>query len=167
MSDNPLTRLLGVEHPIVLAPFGGLSSVELTATVSELGGLGSYGLYGYEPDRILETVAALRAATSRPFAVNLWLPTGDEVTPADGGLDATIAVVAPFFAELGAPVPEPPAAYLPDFAAQAEAVLEARPAALSFVFGVPPAGVVDAARERGIRIVGTATTVEEALALEA
>ncbi|HEU4757416.1 MAG TPA: 2-nitropropane dioxygenase, partial [Agromyces sp.] len=46
MSDatTRLTELLGVRHPIVLGPFGGLSSVELTATVSELGGLGSYGL---------------------------------------------------------------------------------------------------------------------------
>ena len=34
-----LTDLVGIRHPIVLGPFGGLSSVELTATVSELGGL--------------------------------------------------------------------------------------------------------------------------------
>lgn len=45
-----LTRLLGIELPIVLGPFGGLSSVELTATVSNGGGLGSYGLYGYTPE---------------------------------------------------------------------------------------------------------------------
>lgn len=46
MTDAPtrFTQLLGIRHPIVLGPFGGLSSVELTATVSKLGGLGSYGL---------------------------------------------------------------------------------------------------------------------------
>ena len=50
---------------------------------------------------------------------------------------------------------------------QWDAVLEARPAVASFVFGVPSADVVDAARARGIRLVGTATSVDEAVALEA
>ncbi|WP_308166749.1 MULTISPECIES: hypothetical protein [Arthrobacter] len=54
------TRLFNVELPIVLGPFGGLSSIELTATVSNSGGLGSYGLYGYEPERISETARELR-----------------------------------------------------------------------------------------------------------
>ncbi|HWT32841.1 MAG TPA: nitronate monooxygenase, partial [Microbacterium sp.] len=44
--------VLGIEHPVVLGPFGGLSSIELVAAVSDAGGLGSYGLYGYAPDRI-------------------------------------------------------------------------------------------------------------------
>ena len=42
-----LEELLGIADPIVLGPFGGASSIELTALVSEAGGLGSYGLYGY------------------------------------------------------------------------------------------------------------------------
>ncbi|WP_431198294.1 nitronate monooxygenase [Leifsonia xyli] len=69
-----LTRLLGVETPIVLGPFGGMSSVELTATVSEAGGLGSFGLYGFGPDRIHEVARELRERTAKPFALNLWLP---------------------------------------------------------------------------------------------
>ena len=58
--------MLGIRHPIVLGPFGGLSSVALTAAVSELGGLGSFGLYGDDAGRVAETAAAIRAATSRP-----------------------------------------------------------------------------------------------------
>ena len=61
----------------MLGPFGGLSSVGLTAAVSELGGLGSFGLYGYDAGRIAETAAAIRAATSRPFNLNVWLPLTD------------------------------------------------------------------------------------------
>lgn len=53
--DTRATRLFNVELPIVLGPFGGLSSVQLSATVSEAGGLGSYGLYGYEAGRITAT----------------------------------------------------------------------------------------------------------------
>ena len=41
-----LEDLLGIDTPVVLGPFGGLSSVALTAAVSDGGGLGSFGLYG-------------------------------------------------------------------------------------------------------------------------
>jgi nitronate monooxygenase len=162
---NRLCPLLGFDIPIVLAPFGGLSSVELTATVSSLGGLGSYGLYGYEPDQIRETVDAIRAETDRPFAVNLWLPTGDEVGPDPGEFERYAATLAPLFERLGLPLPECPDRYLPSFEEQVEATLELAPAAISFVFGVPPADVVEEAHRRGTKVIGTATTVDEALAL--
>jgi nitronate monooxygenase len=157
--------LLGIDHPILLGPFGGLSSVALTAVVSELGGLGSYGLYGYPPARIRETVAQLRAATERPFALNLWMPTGDEVAPDDVDLEPAIAALRPVYDDLGMAPPTAPASFLPDVEDQIAAVLEARPAALSTVFGVPSASVVDAAHDRGIAVVGTATTAAEARAL--
>lgn len=161
-----LRDTLGIDAPIVLGPFGGLSSVELTAAVSELGGLGSYGLYGYSPERIRDTIAALRERTAKPFAVNLWLTTGDEATPADVDLEPRIAELSPLFEELGLPLPTPPGAFLPDLSAQLEAVLDAAPAVLSVVYGVPSGELVEAARGRGIRLIGTATTVAEAVALD-
>ncbi|MFF2485816.1 NAD(P)H-dependent flavin oxidoreductase [Microbacterium sp. NPDC058062] len=165
--SKTLQDLFGIDAPIVLGPFGGLSSIELTAAVSELGGLGSYGLYGYSADRISDTIAALHSATRRPFAVNLWLPTGDEVTPGDVDLGPAIEAVAPLYDELGLAHPTPPIEFLPDLDSQLTAVMDAAPAALSVVFGVPSEHVVAAARSRGIRIIGTATTVAEAVALEA
>jgi len=166
MSDS-LQDLFGIDAPIVLGPFGGLSSIELTAAVSELGGLGSYGLYGYSADRISDTIAALHSATRRPFAVNLWLPTGDEVTPGEVDLGPAIEAVAPLYDELGLVRPTPPIEFLPDLDSQLTAVLDAAPAALSVVFGVPSERLIAAARSRGIRVIGTATTVEEAVALDA
>lgn len=160
-------QLFGVASPIVLGPFGGLSSVALTAAVSECGGLGSYGLYGYDSGRIHDTIEQLRAATSRPFAVNIWLPTGDEVTPADVDLGPAREALAPLFDAVGIALPDAPSRFQPDTAEQVKAVLDASPAVLSLVYGVPDPALVDAARGRGIRIIGTATTVAEALALEA
>ena len=160
-----LQDLFGIDAPIVLGPFGGLSSVELTATVSEAGGLGSYGLYGYDADRISDTIAAVRSATPKPFAVNLWLPTGDEVEPAEVDLGPAIEAAGPLFDELDLERPSPPIEFLPDFDAQLTAVLDAAPAVLSVVYGVPGERLVAAAHSRGIRVVGTATTVAEAVAL--
>ena len=162
MSD--LRTLLGIEHPIFLGPYGGLSSVGLTAAVSEAGGFGQFGLYGYDGDRIRATGAELRAATERPFGVNIWLPTGDEVAP---NPQHTIFAQAlePFYEAVGVEVPARPEQYLPSLDEQLEAIWEISPAVLSVVFGVPSAELVDEARRRGIRVVGTATTVAEAVAL--
>lgn len=158
------TELLGVEHPIVLGPFGGSSSVELTAAVSAAGGLGSYGLYRYDGDRIRAVGAELHRATDRPFALNIWLPLGDEVAP--NPQHAVFAqALEPFYEAVGVPVPARPERYTPDLDEQLDAVWEVAPAVLSVVFGVPSAALVAEARDRGIRIVGTATTVAEAVAL--
>jgi len=162
-----LQKLFGIDIPVVLGPFGGLSSVALTAAVSEGGGLGSFGLYGYAPDRIRDTVHALRAATSRPIAVNLWLPRGDEVTPSDLDLGPFLRAAEPLFAAVGVTPLAPPASFLPSLDDQLEAVFAARPDVLSVVYGVPDAAVLTRARELGIRVVGTATSVAEAVALEA
>lgn len=162
-----LKRLFGAELPIVLGPFGGLSSVELTATVSNGGGLGSYGLYGYTAERIRETDELLKAAIRGPYALNLWLPVAAEQSPGLAEFTAARAAVAEFFAELDLPLPEQPTHYLPSFNEQIEAVLNLAPAVISFVYGVPPENIVRRAHANGSKIIGTATTVDEAIALQA
>src|SRR6186713_2801263 len=91
----------------------------------------------------------------------------DEVTPAEVDVAAVTAALAPFYERAGIEQPAAPAQFLPPFADQFEAVLEARPAVVSFVFGMPPREAVEAAHERGIRVIGTATTVAEGRALAA
>lgn len=163
------TRVLNIDVPIVLGAFGGASSVELTALVSEKGGLGSYGLYGYSPDRIADVARAIREATSKPFALNLWLPLhgSEQVGATDEQFAAYLAPLLPYFAAVGVTPPARPDRYLPTFEEQIEAVLQCAPAVVSFVYGVPPAGILERARARGIRTMATATTVEEAIALDA
>jgi nitronate monooxygenase len=64
---------LGVEKPVVQAGLGGgLSRHELAAAVSEAGGLGTIAVLG--PEAIEAELAAARALTGRPIAVNLLLP---------------------------------------------------------------------------------------------
>lgn len=159
-----LRALFGIEHPIVLGPFGGLSSVALTAAVSDAGGLGGYGLYGYDGDRIRATIGALREATPRPFAVNIWLPRGDEVEP-NPQHSVFAQALQPFYEAVGVRVPARPARYLPPLDEQLDAIWDAAPPVLSVVFGVPGPDIVEEARRRGIRLIGTATTVAEAAAL--
>ena len=167
MTSRAFTELVRVQHPIVLGPFGGLSSVELTATVSDGGGLGSFGLCGYDADRIRATGAALRARTDRPFALNLWLPLAGETDPTPTGaeFERYLEPLRGYFDELGLALPDRPDHYLPDVADQLAATLEVEPAVISVVYGIPGPELIGAAHERGIVVIGTATTVEEAVAL--
>jgi nitronate monooxygenase len=166
---NDAARRLGVSHPIVQGPFGGgLSTPELAAAVSNLGGLGSYGAHLLEPDEIGLLVAELRRRTSHPFAVNLWVsdhdPGGWEPSQAD--FERACGVFEPWFRELGLGRPEPPASYHPRFDDQVEAVLDARPAVFSFVFGIPSAAILAECKRRAIVTIGAATTLAEARALD-
>src|SRR5260370_6972721 len=68
---------LGIDYPIIQAPLGGLPSQRLTATVSNLGGLGSLGAVTLGSSAISEVIAQIRSLTSKPFAINLWVSTSD------------------------------------------------------------------------------------------
>lgn len=167
-ADTAAQRLQ-IALPIVQGPFGGgLSSVGLTATVSNSGGLGSFGAHHLAPERIGPLVADIRTQTDRPFAVNLWIsdhdPGGLAPTPQDYA--RYLGVFAPYFAELGIEPPAMPESFTHRYDAQMEALLEARPPVFSFVFGIPSVPVLAACRARGIVTLGAATTVTEALALE-
>lgn len=164
-----VTKMLGIREPIVQGPFGGgLSSVALAAAVSDAGGLGSFGVHHLEPHAIAAVAAEVRAATRAPFALNLWVSDhdlpADEMTPARFG--AAVDRLRALYEDAGVAPPAYPDRFFPGFEAQAEAVLEAAPAAFSFVFGIPDRGLLDAFGERGILTIGTAITVEEAVALD-
>src|SRR5262250_3120913 len=74
---NRLTKLLGVDYPIIQGPLGGLSSQRLTAAVSDFGGLGSFGAHGLEQNAIRDVIAEIRSLTAKPFAINLWVSMED------------------------------------------------------------------------------------------
>jgi nitronate monooxygenase len=159
---------LGLEWPIFLGPFGGgPSTVELAVAVSEAGGLGSFGANALGPDEIRTVVARIRERTSKPFNVNLWVAQPDEPRslPAEA-FHAASERLAPYRRKLSLPDPQMPERFAQPFERQLEAALDAAPPVLSFIMGVPPAEGVREAKARGIVVVGTATTVDEAVALE-
>lgn len=165
MFPDALTRRLGLALPIVQAPMaGGPTSPELVAAVSQAGGLGSLGASFMSGKAILEACRRIRELTDRPFAVNLFVP--EDHAPDVATLAAASAALDPYRAEVGLEPPPPRPPYLQPFAEQLEAVLEARVPVYSFCFGIPEDAVLDRLREVGAQLIGTATTVSEALLLE-
>lgn len=167
--NTRITRRLDLAAPIVQGPFGsGLSAVELVAAVCQRGLLGSFGVHHLSADGIGDVARQIRSRTQRPFALNLWipLPGEDELRISDEAFARALALVQPYFEELGVALPERPARFGQVFAEQVEAMIEARPAVFSFVYGVPDSRVLERCRERGIATLGTATTPAEAVALQ-
>lgn len=169
-SATEATRRLGIELPVIQGPFGGgLSTAGLAAAVSSRGGLGSYGAHVLAPDEIGRVAAEIRALTSRPFNMNLWVsdhdPGGLEMDEA--AFEAAWRAFEPFFREVGAEKPERPARFGQRYGEQVEALIEAAPPVFSFVYGIPSPAVLAECRRRGIVTAGAATSVAEAEALDA
>jgi nitronate monooxygenase len=167
-NQNRLTAMLRIEYPIIQGPLGGLSSQRLTAAVSNFGGLGSYGAHSRTPDEISAVIAEIRSLTSRPFAMSLWVSMEDEGARSsdESAFNRSLAPLAGHLAALGAPRPK----YQPyspiRFDDQARVLLEANVPVFSFIFGIPPRGILEECQAKGIATLGTATTPDEALALE-
>ena len=160
-----MLKLLGIEHPIIQGPMGGgPSTPELVAAVSNAGGLGSLGAAYLTPDQITDAIRRIRALTSRPFNVNLFAGGWSTDQAFDHG--PMLEVLGEVHEKLGLPAPAAPTPVPDPFPAQLEAVLDARPPIFSFTFGIPDRDAISRLKARGIVIVGTATTVEEARRLE-
>lgn len=68
-----LCERLGIDNPIVLAPMAGAHSPQLTAAVSNAGGLGTLPLWSANIDTLRQQIRDTQMLTPRPFAVNLNL----------------------------------------------------------------------------------------------
>lgn len=163
--EPTLTQRLGLEHPIIQAPMaGGATTVQLVAAACRAGALGFVGAAYSTPDAILQAAAEVRARTDRPFGINLFAP--QPPPEASGDADRVLEVLASVHTELGIAPPSVPPAGGTDFAEQLEAVLETDAAVFSFTFGLLPPGAIEELHQRDRFVIGTATTVDEAVALE-
>ncbi|MDM8177831.1 MULTISPECIES: NAD(P)H-dependent flavin oxidoreductase [Olivibacter] len=164
-----VSKIMGIQYPILQGPFGGkLSSVELVSTVSNAGGLGGYGAYTLSPQEINELIRQIKAATNKPYNINLWVSDTDAVddTVSDEQFKQSQQVFKPYFDELGIDLPEKPAPFKTRFENQVEIILQQRPPVFSFIFGIPSATVLEQCHKLNIVTIGTATTLDEAIALE-
>src|SRR5215210_5715058 len=141
--------LAQLDHPIVQAPLaGGASTPALAAAVSEAGGLG-FVAAGYKPaDAVRRDLEALRSMTDRPFGLNLFAP------PAAESERRGVA--------LGEPRRDDD-----DWDAKLALALAERVPLVSFVFGCPPAELVDRLRGAGTEVWVTVTSAEEARTAQA
>ena len=163
---NALTKRLNLEWPIIQAPMGIMSTPALAAAVTNAGGLGGLGLWGLSAEDAGRRIAGFRQMSGGSLNVNypLWpepKASSDIVEPMrrhlQGHYDAS---------GLGK-VPQPQGIAGEVSPEHLAMLMEAKPEAVSFHFGLPEAPIVRAIKDAGIFVISSATTVAEARRLEA
>lgn len=145
----------------------GTSTPAMAAAVSSAGALGALGLGAATPEAAARMIAETRALTAGPFNLNFFCHA-----PAKRDLaieQAWIARSAPLFARFGAKPPQDLQEIYQSFLtddAMFRVVLEARPAVVSFHFGLPDAPQLAALRDAGAMLIASATSLDEARRIE-
>jgi nitronate monooxygenase len=154
---------VSVRLPIFLAPMAGACPPALSIAVANAGGLGACGALLMSPDAILAWCEEFRSSSSGAFQLNLWIP--DPVPQRNQDLESRQREFLGLWGP--APAPEAGSMVLPDFTAQCQALLSAKPRVISSIMGLYAPDFVSEMKARGILWFATATTVDEARAAQA
>jgi nitronate monooxygenase len=165
--DRRILDLFGIEAPIMLAPMAGPGTAELAIAVSLAGGLGSLPCAQLSVDQAHSALETVRAATSRAVNLNFFCHTPPPPDPARDV--AWRARLASYYRERGLDpeIATPGAVRQPfndDFCRLVET---SAPEVVSFHFGLPADPLLGRVKAAGARVIASATTVAEALWLEA
>ena len=164
---NVLTKLLNIEYPIIQAPMaGGITTSRLVAAVSNSGGLGMIGAGYMNPNQIRELIREIKQLTSNPFGINLFVPnefhvTENEVSSAQQKLNL-IRELLHLDRKESMEIPTVSDVFK-NFTEQIQVVMEEKVPICSFTFGVPSKQVIAELKQSNIILMGTATTVREAV----
>ena len=163
MTQRGFTDLL--RRPIVVAPMaGGPSTTGLVTAAARAGALGFLAAGYKTPEAMTAEIAVVRAATSEPFGVNVFVPGAPYADTGalgqylssltmDGAAEKTALGDATWDDD--------------DFDGKVAALVADPPPVTSFTFGCPAAELIDALRRAGSAVVVTVTSPEEAAAAAA
>jgi nitronate monooxygenase len=162
-----LAALLGIDFPLIQAPMAGVQDSRLAIAVSNAGGLGSLPCAMLSPEALRAELVAIETATDRPYNVNFFCHIPPDPNPERER--EWRRMLAPYYRELGVDSAEVPAGptRAPFTAEVADLLAEFEPPVVSFHFGLPSAELLARLRGWGATVLSSATTVDEALWLEA
>jgi nitronate monooxygenase len=166
--QTALTRRLDLRHPIIQAPMAGTSTPDMAAAVTNAGALGSVAIGSVGVEEARAAIRATRALTTGPFNVNVFChdPAEADVARNADWIDS----LTPLFVSFGAEPPVELKNIYRSFRVDDDALallIEERPAAVSFHFGLPDADRIAALKAVGIVLLATVTSPEEGRAAQA
>lgn len=162
------TKLFGCSKPFLAGPMAGFTTDDMVIETCNAGGIGSIGAARMQQNAIRQAYKNIVSKTSGPFAINLFIPTTSQNTLREcPETRQKVQDVVNFVAENLKDTNTSPVAVpqIPDYNDQIETVLELKPAILSWTFGIPSEDIITRAKSSGIKLIGTATSVSEAVAL--
>jgi nitronate monooxygenase len=162
---NAFTDRLNLKWPILQAPMGWLSTPALAAAVSNAGGLGGLGMWGFSADDAERRIAGFQQLSAGSLNVNYPLWPEPKITKEASA--AMRARLQPHYDANGlGSVPQAAGSASEVSREHLSMLIRAKPQMVSFHFGLPAADVIHAIHDAGIFIISSATTVAEAKMLE-
>ncbi|OME87074.1 MULTISPECIES: NAD(P)H-dependent flavin oxidoreductase [Paenibacillus] len=165
MFETDLTRTLKIRYPIFQAPMaGGVTTPDLVAAVSNAGGLGNLGAGYLTPEQLRSAIQKIRELTDKPFGVNLFVPEQPEES--EEVVVQMMDHLHKYHVRYGITQNRSALKSLESFEDQVQVLREEEVPVFSFTFGIPPQEVIQSMKQHGTVVIGTATTVEEAIHLD-
>lgn len=159
---------LNITYPIIQAPMiGDITTPALVSAVSNAGGLGSYAGGYLKPSKFEAEIKEILALTNRPFNVNLFVPEHYPVDP--DCIQKAIRALTPIYNQLELTPRLPSGTPQRDerrFNQQVEIIIKYKLPICSFTFGIPSDVIIKSLKEANVFLIGTATTISEALAIQ-
>ena len=164
--DTRILQLFRIEVPIIQAPMAGAVGSVMAIAVSQAGGLGSLPCAMLSADQVRAEISAIRQSTSKPLNVNFFCHRAPQ--PDREREIAWKQRLQAYYIELGLD-PEAPLASsgrMPFDPQTCDLMLELKPEIISFHFGLPSKDLLARLKATGVKILSSATTVDEARWLE-
>ncbi|KAF1678179.1 nitronate monooxygenase [Bacillus mexicanus] len=156
-------KTLSLTKPVIQAPMaGGLVTPGLAAAVSNEGALGSLASGYLNPDMLEKQISEMPQLTDRVFQVNVFVPESRK-EPEEDSVQRWKSKIP--FAEQAPPFSSEEEEW-EDFHKKMNIILKHNVKACSFTFGIPPDESIQALKQNGCSLIGTATTPQEAVLLE-
>jgi nitronate monooxygenase len=166
--SNRLLDQLGVTVPIIQAPMAGVSSPAMAAAVSESGGLGSLGIGAMNAAKAREAIYQFRKESAGPLNINVFV---HQPARANRQKEAAwLEHLRPQFQRVGAAPPDALHEIYTSFLSDSDMLamlVEEKPKAVSFHFGLPTRSQIEALHNAGIVLLAAATNLDEAKAIKA
>lgn len=162
-----LQALLNIDVPLVQAPLAGVQGSAMAIAVSNVGALGSLPCAMLSTQALHQELLALQAQTTRSYNLNFFCH--QEPAPDVGEQARWLQALAPYYQELDV---DPASAEtgpgrMPFNVETAELIAQFKPPVISFHFGLPHPSLLERVRGWGAKVLASATTVEEAIWLQA
>ncbi|ODG90971.1 MULTISPECIES: nitronate monooxygenase [Bacillaceae] len=170
MFKNQITELLKIECPIIQAPMaGGITTSDFVAEVSNCGALGTIGAGYMTPSQIREQIREIKTLTNKSFGINLFVPNDFRVN--ENEISKSNDLLQPFNEDLN--IKQNDRIQVQNFNSlndtfheQIKVIIEEGVPICSFTFGIPSKEMIKELKLHNIILIGTATTVNEAIEIE-
>lgn len=167
--SNEITDLLKIKYPIIQAPMFGVTTTDMVVSASNLGCLGSLPLADISSDKAIELIDSVKSQTDQPFAINIFVYDLPEI---DQKLKDNYKRVKTFIENLAndhqlkVKLPEIENLSYSGYRDLIDIVISKGCKILSFTFGLPDKVSIQKLKENNVILIGTCTTLEEAILLE-